>query len=111
MKRCDCRHDEEASKLLLGLNFYGNNFMLPQGGKAIVGHEYLDLLRQHMPKLTWDKRTKEHAFDYHSELHQHRVYFPSVMSISKRCDLAEKHGMGIAIWEIGQGLEQFYELL
>lgn len=106
-----CRHSKETNSLLLGLNFYGNDYTLPQGGHAVVGHEYLKLLEAHKPLFKWEPHTQEHVFEYPNEQGLHRVYYPTATSISKRCDLAVKHGVGIAIWEIGQGLEQFYDLL
>lgn len=106
-----CRHGKEASKLLLGFNFYGNDYTLPQSGNAVVGHEYLQLLNTHKPEIKWDRRNKEHFLEYHTERLSHKVYYPTTVSMSKRCDLAEETGVGVAIWELGQGLEQFFELL
>jgi chitinase domain-containing protein 1 len=40
--------------VLVGLNFFGNDFGLPQGGGPILGHEFLSLLERcvHHP-LRW----------------------------------------------------------
>lgn len=97
--------------MLLGLNFYGNDYALPAGGGPIVGHEYLSLLKKHDPVLIWDKKVKEHVFSYTVGTEEHEVYYPSRDSIHKRLDLALKYGLGISIWEIGQGLDYFYDLL
>ncbi|TKY61272.1 Chitinase domain-containing protein 1 [Spatholobus suberectus] len=55
-----------APKILLGLNFYGNDFSLSRdaGGGAIIGRDYLALLENHRPKLQWDKNSGEHFFSF-----------------------------------------------
>lgn len=100
-----------AGKILMGINFYGNDFVLPRGGAPILGHEYLSLLRTHKPKLFWDEQSMEHYFDYEERLNRHRVFYPSLKSISLRLEEAQTWGVGLSIWEIGQGLEYFFDLL
>ena len=97
--------------MLLGLNFYGNDYVEPSGSRSLLGHEYIELLKSFNPTLIWNKRTKEHVFEYDKGGMHHKVYYPSVTSIQKRLDLAKKYGLGISIWEIGQGLDYFYDLL
>ncbi|KAH1196148.1 Chitinase domain-containing protein 1 [Glycine max] len=55
-----------APKILLGIDFYGNDFSLSRdaGGGAIIGRDYLALLEKHRPELQWDKNSGEHFFFY-----------------------------------------------
>ncbi|XP_057720976.1 uncharacterized protein LOC130935301 [Arachis stenosperma] len=105
-----------ASKILLGINFYGNDFSLSRdsggGGGAIIGRDYLALLEKHRPNLQWDKNSGEHFFFYADDRDiRHAVFYPSLKSISLRLEEARSWGCGISIWEIGQGLDYFFDLL
>ncbi|WCJ22392.1 Chitinase domain-containing protein 1 [Euphorbia peplus] len=103
-----------GQKIFLGLNFYGNDFLLPagSGGGPIVGREYLSLLDKHKPELQWEKNSGEHFFLYvDDDAKRHAVFYPSVTSITLRLDEALSWGTGISIWEMGQGLDYFFDLL
>ncbi|KAJ4837290.1 hypothetical protein Tsubulata_026364 [Turnera subulata] len=103
-----------AHKIFLGLNFYGNDFRLSEGsgGGAITGRDYLKLLEKYEPKLQWEKNSGEHFFLYVDDDHiSHAVFYPSLTSISMRLEEARLRGTGISIWEIGQGLDYFMDLL
>ncbi|XP_023754495.1 uncharacterized protein LOC111902917 [Lactuca sativa] len=107
-----------SQKIFLGINFYGNDFVLQGGGLgggAILGRDYLSLLEKHKPELQWEKKSGEHFFLYSDEnnnnIVKHVVFYPSLMSIAMRLDEARSWGAGVSIWEIGQGLDYFFHLL
>ncbi len=96
-----------------GMPFYGYDFeMNTNHREAIVGTTYLQLLHQYKPKLQWDDFSHEHFFQFKKDkISPHSVYYPSLQFIQDRVVLAEELTLGIAIWEIGQGLPFFYDLL
>ncbi|KAJ9188243.1 hypothetical protein P3X46_003615 [Hevea brasiliensis] len=104
----------QAHKIFLGINFYGNDFLLSEGsgGGAIIGRDYLSLLEKHKPDLRWEEGSAEHFFLYvDDENKNHAVFYPSLTSVSLRLEEARIWGTGISIWEIGQGLDCFFDLL
>ncbi len=110
--------DKYKSKILLGLPFYGYDV-----GQPLVGRQFISLLKQHKPQLQWDKRGQEHSFAYREvsfvdEAGQtptnidHVVFFPTMLSQSLRLNASLQMGLaGVSIWEAGQGLPYFWDLL
>ncbi|XP_058125108.1 chitinase domain-containing protein 1 [Anopheles ziemanni] len=100
---------EKRSKILLGLNMYGSDFT-PNGGQPIVAHEYLALLKHLKGHLTYDEHDVENFFEVKTSNGRHMVFYPTLFSIDERLKLARELGTGISIWELGQGLDYFYDL-
>ncbi|XP_063223463.1 chitinase domain-containing protein 1 [Bacillus rossius redtenbacheri] len=101
--------DPRRAKILLGLNFYGYDYT-SSGGGPIVNHQYVSLLRRHGGLLKWDDSSQEHYFEVKDGTGRHLVFYPTLYSLHKRLQLAESLGVGLSIWELGQGLDYFYDL-
>ena len=84
--------------------------MIPSGGGPIVAAQYQEILRQHRPKLEWDESAAEHTLEYTAQGERHSVYYPTLMSLQKRLELAFEFGVDISIWDLGQGLPFFMDL-
>ncbi|KAM0912691.1 hypothetical protein ACQ4PT_012656 [Festuca glaucescens] len=99
--------------IFLGINFYGNDFLLSKGGagSSITGRDLVHLLEKYRPSLQWDDKSSEHFFTYSDEGVRHAVFYPTLMSLSVRLDEAQDWGTGLSIWEIGQGLDYFFDVL
>ncbi|KAJ3413557.1 Chitinase domain-containing protein 1 [Chytridiales sp. JEL 0842] len=105
-----CPDIDSRHKLLVGMNMYGNDYSRSKG-ETVTGSSYLKLIEQYNPKFVWQKETAEHFFKYKKGSEDHVVWYPTLKSIDTRISLFEEMGVGISVWEIGQGLDYFYDLL
>lgn len=96
-------------KILLGLNMYGYDYQ-PQGGGTIMFREYLEFLKLYKGRLLHDEHDKENYFEIRTDTGRHVIFYPTLYSIQERIKLATELGTGLSIWELGQGLDYFYDL-
>ncbi|VDM34722.1 unnamed protein product [Hydatigera taeniaeformis] len=77
----------KRAKILLGVNFYGYDYEpAKRQGRAVLSHE--------------DDSQVNHS-----------LFFPTAYSVARRVAIAEELGVGLSIWEIGQGFDSLFEQL
>jgi chitinase domain-containing protein 1 len=104
--------DEEkkrASKILMGLPFYGYKFSRDKAPEAYTASNYMDLLKNKGSSIVmeWDQVSKEERM----VISGGEIWYPSFLSLLYRVNLAEELGVGIAIWELGQGIDYFVDVV
>lgn len=102
--------DPRRKKILLGLNCYGYHFV-SGASEPILGDKFIELVQSMKGKMKLDKEASENYVEVRTKQGRHTIYFPTLWSIKMRLDLAEQLGIGVAMWELGQGLDYFYDLL
>lgn len=109
------RDSEDRTKILLGLNMYGFDYDEDVShSTAITGNSLLSILsRETEFEFEWDEDEMEHSLHYTDpgDGHSHIVHFPTLLSIAERIQIAEEFGTGLSLWEVGQGLDYFFEML
>ncbi|KAG7386203.1 Chitinase domain-containing protein 1 [Phytophthora pseudosyringae] len=99
----------ERQKILMGIPFYGYD-----NADAITGTTYIQSLKDNVvSKIRWDATAHEcqHVYTAAETGSHHVVFFPCLQFLQDRLKLFKEHHVGVAIWELGQGLDFFYDLL
>ena len=96
-----------ARQLFLGIPFYGYD-----DRNAIIGSQFLAILQENEVEIRFREKEREHEVQY-TDKHdkRHVVFYPSLRFLEDRIMLAKKLKCGIGIWELGQGLDYFMDLL
>ncbi|CAJ0559869.1 unnamed protein product, partial [Mesorhabditis spiculigera] len=97
---------ERAKDLMIGLNHYGYLYN-DQQMDPVQRERFLEKLKEKNARLEWDDIVKEHRLI----TSEGRIYYPSLTSVESRIKLAKAYDVGIAIWELGQGLNYFTQVL
>eukprot|EP01099_Mayorella_cantabrigiensis_P007085 TRINITY_DN6127_c0_g1_i1.p1 TRINITY_DN6127_c0_g1~~TRINITY_DN6127_c0_g1_i1.p1 ORF type:complete len:427 (-),score=98.36 TRINITY_DN6127_c0_g1_i1:157-1437(-) len=114
-----------TDKFLLGLNFYGREYKPSVGEvRALTGTDYVKVLEtQKAVKFVWEESFHEHLIYYSpsstsspppsssSSSSSAIIIYPTLKYLQTRIEIARTAGIGISIWEIGQGLDYFFDLL
>ena len=99
-------------KILLGLNMYGLQYTANGGGGHVLGRDLVQMLKEVSPstKFKWDSSSGEHFLEAKVGGQKVNIFYPTLQSLQMRLDLAKELGTGVSVWEIGQGLDYFYDL-
>jgi chitinase domain-containing protein 1 len=105
VSKCDSK--AMIGKIMLGVPLYGRD-----NQDALLSVQVLDKIRDSKADIRWNLKSKEHYIRYKdAEGKERTVHFPSLLFLKERIDLANRLGVGISLWEMGQGLDYFYNLL
>ena len=97
-----------SHRVLMGLNLYGYGVIGASGRvEAVVAHTYLNMLTHADARIKWHAHVSEHSVEAGKSM----AFYPSLHSLEMRLSLARELNVGVALWEIGQGLDYFYNLL
>ncbi|CAI2353674.1 unnamed protein product [Caenorhabditis sp. 36 PRJEB53466] len=107
---------KNSSQVMFGLNFYGfeynlNDFQTKEEPpfKVTTRDRYLSLLKENDSVFTFNYNTMEH--ELYSERNNTFIRYPSLTSLEYRLRLIREKKMPVAIWDYGQGLDYFTNLL
>ena len=106
--------EAHRGKVMATLPLLGWDFTLPDGAPSasVDGARFLALLREHRPtRFDWHAEAYEHVWSYMKDDRRHSVYYPSLKSLAERLGMMRSLGVGVALYELGTGLDFFWDLL
>uniref|UniRef100_A0A915MV18 Chitinase domain-containing protein 1 n=1 Tax=Meloidogyne javanica TaxID=6303 RepID=A0A915MV18_MELJA len=99
---------ESSTKILMGLNFYGYD-RSGSSSEAVLSKKFIEILSDGDSVLSFDENDGEHKLIFGK---YGIIYYPTKQSIKLRLNLAIELGIGgVAIWDLGQGLNHFTSVL
>ena len=104
---------ELLKKILLGIPYYGYAYDGRNNNQegSVTGKQFMNIFHQKEKnlKINYDKNQEEYHFDTGDGK---MISFPLNNFLNKRLELTKNLNLGgCGIWEIGNGLEEFLELL
>ena len=99
---------------MVGIPFYGYRFTVGQPRPSpIIGNEVVKLLTEHPDaRMEYHPEWSEHSIEFtNSNGQRETIYYPTPIFIQRRIERITALGASISIWEIGQGVDMFYDLL
>lgn len=104
------------AKILVGINFYGYRYEMDLTNKgllkqpdAVTGNQLIEAIKEDNWIIKYEEKTNEHFF-MKQDGTLTLIYFPTLYSIQMKIELANQMGTGLSIWELGQGLDYFFDL-
>ncbi|KAH8548265.1 glycoside hydrolase superfamily, partial [Umbelopsis sp. PMI_123] len=112
-------NEQNRHQLLIGINMYGMAYQQGENPEPKVMNSVIGLLREMHEQgatidLTWDKEAEEHSVVISEDdglTEGPTIWFPTQKYIKTRIHLAEDWGVGLSLWEIGQGLDSFVSIM
>ncbi|KAI7898962.1 glycoside hydrolase superfamily [Cokeromyces recurvatus] len=109
-------NSENRHKLLIGLNMYAMSYSPTRSPEPLVMKTIIEKLsndNRAYEEFNWDKESQEAWFidiDKENGDRLGTIWLPTLRSIRNRLRLAKDYGVGVALWEVGQGLDYFFDL-
>ena len=102
-----------CAQVAIVIDFQGKHYRNGQAAE-LSGQRYVELLEKHKPDIRWDPKAREHVAvfkDSDDGAGLDILNYPSLASIADRVGVAETMGVALAVWDVGQGLHYFFDLI